>query len=169
MYERFLQTPHLPAGAVLKHLLKRKGLSQHELALQIELTPQRINDIIAGRRRISASMALKIGKVLSLSPLGLLYILQCNHDLYLANSDSMLSPDITKIRKSFFWDTDLSKMDWQQNAYSVVKRIFEYGDELAIKEIIHFYGTEKVRALLASITDFRLAERRQVRINQYLS
>jgi hypothetical protein len=49
-------------------------------------------------------------------------------------------PDLSKFNKSLFWDTKIEKINWIRNKKWVIKRVFEYGNDLEIKEIIHFYG-----------------------------
>lgn len=163
MYERFLQFHNLPSGAVLGHVLKHEHLTQHELANRTGILPQRINDYIVGRRRISADASLKIERALSIGIEGFFYTLQSNHDIYKALQDSSVNrnmPDLKKIKKVIFWDTEIERMDWDKNKRSIIQRVFEYGDDESIDEIIRFYGKECIRKYLHEITDTRLLERR---------
>lgn len=108
-------------------------------------------------------------QALSIGTKGFFYIIQANHDIYdaLGTYDTP-TPDITKIKKSIFWDSDISSIDWNANRKAIIRRIFEYGDESAITEIIRFYGNEIVTATLASISDPRLQERRAHNMEKYL-
>ncbi|WP_300505630.1 helix-turn-helix transcriptional regulator [uncultured Duncaniella sp.] len=173
MYERFLKYHNLPSGAVLGHLLKRAHLTQRELSERTGILPQRINDFIVGRRRISADVSLKIESALSIDIEGFFYIIQCHHDVYNAMNDRIKevadTPDLSKIRKAIFWDTALESIDWRGNRRAVVQRVFEYGDEESVGEIIRFYGKAVVEECLAGIKDVRLKERRDKNAKMYMS
>jgi len=58
-------------------------ISQNRLALDIGVPPRRINEIVLGKRRITADTALRLGKYFGMSPqfwMGL----QMDHDLDVA-------------------------------------------------------------------------------------
>lgn len=170
MYENFLRNHNLPSGAVLEHIMKREAVSQKSLSEKTEILPQRINDYIKGRRRLTAEVSLKIEKALGISIEGYFYILQTNHDIYVAAEKTKNAdiPDLSRIKRVYFWDTDMSKIDWRGNARSVVKRIFEYGDDRAVKEIIRFYGRNTVKLILETITEERFKDRRLEKMTEFL-
>ncbi|MFI4986560.1 MAG: HigA family addiction module antitoxin [Alphaproteobacteria bacterium] len=51
-------------GLVLKEELETRGLSATAFGLKLRVPPQRIQEIIAGRRAISPETALRIGRAL---------------------------------------------------------------------------------------------------------
>jgi len=51
-------------GAILKEELAARGLSAAAFALKLRVPPQRIQEIVAGKRAISAETALRIGTAL---------------------------------------------------------------------------------------------------------
>lgn len=55
-------------GEVLKDELDELNLSQTDLAKHIGVLPKTINEICWGKRGLSASMALKLSRVLGASP-----------------------------------------------------------------------------------------------------
>lgn len=168
-YLRFLQYQSLDAGSVLKYFLDKENITGKQLAQKSGLPPQRISDFVNNRRRISAEISLKLESALGVGHKGYFYLIQTNHDIYLATRDKLKStPGLSHIRKEIFWDSDISLIDWHANSKHVIQRIFEYGDEAAIKEIIRFYGIDKVKSTLTQITDQRLADRRTTNINKYL-
>jgi hypothetical protein len=57
-------------------------------------------------------------------------------------------PDISKLRRVLFWDTVMEKIDWEKQKASVIKRVFERGNEEEKKEITRFYGKNSVKELL---------------------
>ena len=58
MYEQYLNYPHIPCNAVLKRIMQKERLSQRELARRSGIVPQRINDLLSERRRITADMSI---------------------------------------------------------------------------------------------------------------
>jgi addiction module HigA family antidote len=82
MAEKKLKPVH-PGEILLKEFLKPMGLSQNRLALSIGVPPRRINEIVLGKRSISADTALRLGRYFDMSPqfwLGL----QMDYDLDMA-------------------------------------------------------------------------------------
>ena len=53
---------------LLEEFLKPMALTQHELANAIHVPYQRINNIVNGRRGITPSTALRLGKFFNMSP-----------------------------------------------------------------------------------------------------
>ena len=53
-------------------------------------------------------------------------------------------PDLTKFRKTLFWDTTFDRIDFTAHGRYVINRVFERGNEEEIKEIIRFYGRDTI-------------------------
>ena len=70
-------------GAILKEELEARGLSANAFALKLRVPPQRIQDIVAGRRGISPDTALRLEASLG-TPARLWLDMQSGHDLYIA-------------------------------------------------------------------------------------
>ncbi|MDR3516186.1 MAG: HigA family addiction module antitoxin [Azospirillaceae bacterium] len=51
-------------GAVLKEELEARGLTANAFALKLRVPPQRIQEIVAGKRAISPETALRVGRCL---------------------------------------------------------------------------------------------------------
>jgi addiction module HigA family antidote len=51
-------------GTVLKEELEARGLTANAFALKLRVPPQRIQEIVAGKRAISPETALRIGRSL---------------------------------------------------------------------------------------------------------
>jgi addiction module HigA family antidote len=82
MAEEKLAPVH-PGEVLLEEFLKPMGLSQNRLALQIGVPPRRINEIVLGKRGITADTALRLARYFGISPqfwLGL----QMDYDLDVA-------------------------------------------------------------------------------------
>lgn len=76
-------TPLHPGEILQEEFLKPMNLSQNRLALDIRVPARRINEIVHGKRRITADTALRLAKYFDMSPqfwLGL----QMDYDLDIA-------------------------------------------------------------------------------------
>jgi len=67
MDERKLRPVH-PGEVLLEEFLKPMGLSQNRLALDIGVHPRRINEIVLGKRSITADTALRLARYFGMSP-----------------------------------------------------------------------------------------------------
>jgi len=61
------RTPTHPGEMLLEEFLKPMGIAQRELANAIHVPYQRVNEIVNGRRGITPSMALRLGKFFRVS------------------------------------------------------------------------------------------------------
>ncbi|WP_017941380.1 MULTISPECIES: HigA family addiction module antitoxin [unclassified Thioalkalivibrio] len=55
-------------GEHLAEFLEETGISQYRLALDISVPPRRINEIVRGKRAITADTALRLGRYFGTSP-----------------------------------------------------------------------------------------------------
>ena len=55
-------------GAILKEELEARGLSATALALKLRVAPQRIQEIVTGKRAISPETALRLGRFFGNAP-----------------------------------------------------------------------------------------------------
>ena len=55
-------------GEHLTEILGELGISQYRLAKTIGVSPRRINEIVHGRRSITADTALRMGQALGMTP-----------------------------------------------------------------------------------------------------
>ena len=53
-------------------------------------------------------------------------------------------PDLSKIRKTLFWDTTIDRIDFTAHSRYVINRVFERGNEEEIQEVIRFYGRDTI-------------------------
>lgn len=60
--------PVHPGEVLMEEFLKPKGLSQNHVALQIRVPARRINEIVLGKRRLTADTALRLAKYFGNSP-----------------------------------------------------------------------------------------------------
>ena len=60
--------PPTTPGEFLREMLEELGVSQSELARRTQMPFQRVNDIVNGRRAVTAASALRLAAVLGVSP-----------------------------------------------------------------------------------------------------
>jgi antitoxin HigA-1 len=80
--------PTHPGEMLLEEFLKPMGLTQRDLADAIHVPYQRVNDIINGRRNVTPSTALRLGKFFNMSA-EFWMNLQVRWDMYFAQQDEM--------------------------------------------------------------------------------
>lgn len=78
--------PIHPGEILIEEFLNPMGISQYRLAADVGVPPRRINEIVLGKRGISANTALRLGHYFGTSPqfwmnLQTRYDLETQHDL----------------------------------------------------------------------------------------
>jgi addiction module HigA family antidote len=80
--------PTHPGEMLLEEFLDPMGISQRDLADNIHVPYQRINEIVNGRRGVTPSTALRLAKFFDMSP-DFWMNLQLRWDLYFAQQDEV--------------------------------------------------------------------------------
>lgn len=62
MAENILMPPIHPGEVLMTEYLQPLGVTQHRLAVSIHVPPRRINEIVHGKRGISADTALRLSR-----------------------------------------------------------------------------------------------------------
>lgn len=139
-------------GALIKHELIKKKISQRQFAAQIGEHWQILNAIINQKRGISLTTALKIERELGYDE-GFLLVMQVYFDIEKNKQKSLRNSlsGIPNIRRILFWDTDFDSIDWAASKESVITRILERGNEEEKLEIARYYGIS-----VNSLRDFAL-------------
>lgn len=60
--------PVHPGEVLLEEFLKPMNISQYRISHNISVPPRRINEIVHGKRRITADTALRLGRFFNMSP-----------------------------------------------------------------------------------------------------
>jgi len=76
-------SPIHPGEILLTEFLVPMGISQYRLAKDIGVTPRRINEVVHGRRAITADTALRLGRFFNMEAQFWLN-LQTNYDMEVA-------------------------------------------------------------------------------------
>jgi addiction module HigA family antidote len=117
-------------GKIIGHELAKRRIRQNAFAHTLGIHPQQLNAIVAGRRRLSPELSLRIERELQLEE-GFLYLLQGLHELHItkekAPSFSEKRPDSSRFRRALFWDTAIERIDWQRQRKAVLQRVAQYG------------------------------------------
>lgn len=139
-------------GIILKRELKLQGIKNKELASQIEEHAQTIGAILNGKRSVNPALSVKLGRKFGVNS-DYFMLLQASYDVKIVEQKltDRKTPDLKKIRKALFWDTDIQRINWNKNRRAVIRRIFERGNEREINEILHFYGTDVVKMEIENI------------------
>ena len=136
MYDSYMKMEMVPAGAILDHIVSKQQRTKTEIAA------------LAGLQT------------------GFFYLLQSNHDIYLAKRaemDNRRTPNLQVLTKTTFWDVDVSKIDWIRAQQWALRRVLEYGNAEEIRELDRFYGHEALMSVLNNPAGFRLYD--QAKLN----
>lgn len=140
-------------GMILERELKKKNLKKVAFAHALNEYPQTLNQITKGKRGLTPALSLKIDNALGLEE-GTMLVLQAYFEIKKEKkkSNTQLSPDISNFRKILFWDTDITKIDWEKQYRSIIRRIFERGNSQEKEEITNFYGKDKIKSVTGNIS-----------------
>jgi len=135
-------------GIMLERELKQRHLLKGPFAISLREYPQTLVSITKGKRRMNTNLALKIEKTLEIEE-GFFMMLQLYYDIAeIKRRQPGSKPDLTKLRRVLFWDTKMENIEWEKQKKSVIKRVFERGNEIEKEEIVRFYGQENVDIIL---------------------
>lgn len=141
-------------GIILERELKKRSLKKGPFALSLQEYPQALNDITKGKRGLTPALSLKIDNALGLEE-GTMLILQAYHEIRKEKEKGLgEKPNLSILRKILFWDTDINKIDWPKQYKAVIERVFERGNDEEKKEILRFYGKEKIKDITGSTRIF---------------
>jgi addiction module HigA family antidote len=155
-------------GAILKRELKNRGMKSSELAKLVNEHKQTISAILNERRSINPALSIKLAKEFGVAADYFMHLQACHIiDKELKKDAEKNTPNLNKIRKIVFWDTDFNLLDWEKQKSAIIKRIFERGNDTEIKEIIAFYGLSTVKQTIETTKNNFLPSFYQ-NVNKYL-
>ncbi|KGF20707.1 HigA family addiction module antitoxin [Pseudoglutamicibacter albus] len=93
MTEKLYEPIH-PGEVLMEDFIEGFGITQHKLAVSIGVPPRRINEIVHGKRAITADTALRLGRYFGVEPQFWLN-LQSRYELEMAQE--RVADQITKI------------------------------------------------------------------------
>lgn len=135
-------------GLFLQRELGSRKIKSCKFAETIGEHPQTLSAIIRGRRSMNTSLSLRIELALGLEE-GFLMTLQVFYDIEQEKrKNTKIIPDISKFTPTLFWDTSIERINWLEHSRYVINRVFERGTEDQIKEVLRFYGREKILEMI---------------------
>jgi plasmid maintenance system antidote protein VapI len=139
-------------GIILERELKKRKLPKRRLAILIDEFPQLLGDITKRKRRINPSLSIRLGNALGVEE-SFFSILQAYFDIEQEKKKRALQiqPNLPKLRTILFWDTDFNFINWEKSKASIIRRVFERGNEQEVQEIIRFYGKEETKTVLMQL------------------
>lgn len=90
-----LYVPIHPGEVLMEDFIEGFGITQHKLAVSIGVPPRRINEIVHGKRAITADTALRLGRYFGVEPQFWLN-LQSRYELELAQE--ILAAQVAEIK-----------------------------------------------------------------------
>jgi len=90
--------PVHPGEILLEEYLKPLGISQNKLGRDLNVPPQKINDIVRGQRAITVDTALRLARYFHTSPQFWLN-LQSHYDLEIAQETRLAERVIKEVRE----------------------------------------------------------------------
>ncbi len=136
-------------GLILERELQKRSLPRGRFAISIGEYPQTLGAVIKGRRQMNANLSIKLERELGFEE-GFFMVLQAYYDIKVALQRVSSSPNIEKFRHVLFWDTKIENIDWIGHKESVIRRVFERGNDVEKLEIKRFYGDAEVAKIMAS-------------------
>lgn len=92
--DRLLANPH-PGEILLEEFLRPMGLSQNALARAVHVPPRRINELVLGKRAVTADTDLRLARYFGISE-GFFLGLQGDYDLL--QRRRQIEPDLDAIK-----------------------------------------------------------------------
>ncbi len=141
-------------GIILERELKKRNLPKRRIALTIGEYPQLLGDITKGKRRINPALSIRLGEALGIEE-SFFSVLQAYYDIEQQKKKQALNkrPNLKLLRPVLFWDTDINSINWEKSKASVIRRIFERGNDQEIREIVRFYSKREIQTILAEISN----------------
>lgn len=98
MSETLISSLAIHPGEMIKDEILERGITQRQLAAQMEVSPTVLNEVLNGKRPVSTEYALLLEAVLGIDA-GIWLRLQIDYNMQLAKKDAILLHKLEKIRK----------------------------------------------------------------------
>lgn len=142
----------LHPGIILDKILKDQEIEKKNLCSEIREFPQTLSAVCKTKRSVTPLLSIKLGKYFGIDE-SYFAVLQAEYDV--ASLENKLEKNNKpKLRKVLFWDTDFEKINWEKNKISVIRRVFERGNDFEKQEVIDFYGQQTIDLALKNYKFF---------------
>lgn len=145
MNEQFESFKGIHPGSVVNYLLGKRDIDERQFAKSLAVNFKDFGALLKSKRRITIPLSLKIESALEPEQ-GSLMTLQVHFDIHMYRLKNQ-RPGLN-IPKGLFWDSDMSKMHWEDRYQFVITRVYERGDQSERDEVDRYYGLEKVNEVL---------------------
>lgn len=98
MSETLISSLAIHPGEMIKDEILERGITQRQLAAQMEVSPTVLNEVLNGKRPVSTEYALLLEAVLGIDA-GIWLRLQIDYNMQLAKKDAIFLHKLEKIRK----------------------------------------------------------------------
>lgn len=98
MSETLVSSLAIHPGEMIKDEIQARGLTQRQLAAQMEVSPTVLNEVLNGKRPLSTEYALMLEAVLGIEA-GIWLRLQMDYNMQVAKKDVTFLHKLEKIRK----------------------------------------------------------------------
>lgn len=149
-YEQYFKMHDSSANAILKRILISLGKSLDDIAKLFQISINEAEFYLTQKRLNEKDSAI-LSEYLKIGTKDYFIILQQNHDRYLKDNERSIkdTPNLTKIRKSTFWDVNIQMLDWRKGYKFVISRIYEYGNDTEKEAINEYYGQNIINSVLS--------------------
>ncbi|HLP56817.1 MAG TPA: hypothetical protein VK151_17390 [Fluviicola sp.] len=140
MFHAITAVKGIHPGVYLERELKKRNISKGRFSLSIQEYPQTFVAVTKGKRRMNPSLALRIERELKLEE-GLLMTMQGFYDMELEKrkQTSELKPNLQRFRPALFWETDISRLNWELQQAYIIRRVMERGTKQEQQELASLY------------------------------
>ena len=126
-------------GKIILRGLKKRSLTQREVAAMANMHYQTLNAIISGRREITIEQSLELDKALGFER-GFLAVIQTYYKVGQCSGKQENTRPHPVVRPYVFWDVDMAALDWEANREFIVQRVNERGNKSEIESVRRYYG-----------------------------
>lgn len=98
MSETLVSSLAIHPGEMIKDEIQERGITQRELAAQMEVSPTVLNEVLNGKRPVSTEYALMLEAVLGIDA-GIWLRLQMDYNMQVAKRDGTFLSKLEKLRK----------------------------------------------------------------------
>jgi addiction module HigA family antidote len=132
----------IPPGKIISHTLKKKAMTQRQLAKSLSVKFQTISAIVTGKRGIPDEFCFKLDKALGFEN-GFFLLIQTYYKIQEHNKSITQTKHIhPDIRSIVFWDIDYNTLDWGIHKDFIIKRVQERGNAEEIEKVLKYYEAE---------------------------
>lgn len=98
MSETLISSLAIHPGEMIKDEIQERGITQRQLAEQMEVSPTVLNEVLNGKRPVSTEYALMLEAVLGIDA-GIWLRLQMDYNMQVARKDTTFLNKLEKLRK----------------------------------------------------------------------